>query len=170
MPAYRLIFRNANLGTASYQDRPIRYGICSNCATLNGDATRPSHPSSACPVRDAACASRTRVIRTRERLQQPLLSAPWIACWPRTRIAGKQYGLPSRASGPRHVLFHEGWPSSDGLWLFRASGSHSDVVIREFSVANPCSLKDHTIRYSRIFGLPFRSLRTSPKLIALPPL
>ena len=135
------------------------------CANLVGDATRSCHSAGPCSGRDAARASRTRVIRTRERLQQPLLPAPWIACRPRIRIAGKQYGLPSRASGPRHVLFHEGWPSSDGLWFFRASGSHSDVVIREFSISNPCSR-----RYSRIFRLPFRSLRASPKLIALPPL
>jgi hypothetical protein len=67
-------------------------------------------------------------------------------------------------------LFHEGWPSIDGPWLFRALGSYSNFVIGEFGIANPCSRKDHAFQCSWIFGLPFRSFRTSPQLIALPPL
>lgn len=139
------------------------------CANLVGDATRSCHSAGPCSGRDAARASRTRVIRPGKRVQQPLLPAPWIACWPRTGVAGKPYGLPSRTSRPRHLLFHESWPSNDGLWVFRASGSHSAVVIREFGAANPCSRENRPVRYIRIFGLSFRSLRTSPQLIVIPP-
>ena len=136
------------------------------CANLIGDATRSSHSAGSCPVCDASGASRTRFIRTRQRLQQPVLPPPWAACWPSSGIAGKPYGLPSRGRRSRHVLLYESWPSTDGLWISRASGSHRPVVIGEFSVTNSCS---HRVRpVDRLVPRRFfrRSLRTSAQLTA----
>ena len=139
------------------------------CANLFGDATRSSHSSGSCPVRDAACASRTRVIRAGQRLQQPLLPAPWIACSSRAGIAGRHYGLPSPGR-PRHVLFHEGGPSTDGLWVSCAFGSYSPVIIRDVGITSSCSQCDRSVqRFSRC-RLFLRTVRTPAQLTAVPPL
>ena len=70
----------------------------------------------------------------------------------------------------RCFLRHESGPSPDGLWILRATCAHNAVGFRKSSFTALGPLRNRTVQCLLLFGLPVRSLSTSPQLILLPQL